>query len=30
VRVFDDRTYFHFSDGWTLWRTGNGPIKELV
>jgi hypothetical protein len=30
VRVFDDRTYFHFSDGLTLWRTGNGPIKELV
>ena len=29
VRRFDNRTYFVFSDGWTLWRTGNGAVKEL-
>lgn len=29
VRKFDTRMYFQFSDGWTLWRTGNGPIREV-
>ncbi len=29
VRTFDLRTYWVFSDGWTLWRTGTGPIAEL-
>jgi hypothetical protein len=28
-KVFDDRKYFTFSDGWTLWRVGTGPITEL-
>jgi hypothetical protein len=29
VRTFEDRTYFVFAGGWTLWRVGNGPITEL-
>ena len=29
VRIFDDRKYFQFSDGWTLWQTGSGSIQEL-
>jgi hypothetical protein len=30
VRNYDTRTYFVFSDGWTLWRPRNGvAVKEL-
>lgn len=29
VRQFDDRMYFAFSDGWVIWRVGNGALQEL-
>ena len=29
VRIFDDRKYFDFSDGWVLWQVGSGALKEL-
>lgn len=29
VRRFDDRLYFIFAGGWTLFRIGNGPVQEM-
>lgn len=29
VRIFDNRKYFDFSDGWVLWQVGSGPLKDL-
>jgi hypothetical protein len=28
-QTFDDRTYYTFADGWTLWKGATGGIKEL-
>ena len=30
VRIFDNRRYLKFSDGWVLWSVGNGAVKELA
>jgi len=29
VRQFDDRKYFQFSDGFTLWNVDDGPVQVL-
>lgn len=29
VRKFGDRTYFVFSDGWTVWKKGTGKLAAL-
>jgi hypothetical protein len=29
VKKIDDRTYYQFGDGWTLYKVGTGGVKEL-
>jgi hypothetical protein len=29
IKKFDDRTYYVFADGWTLWKPATGGVREL-
>jgi hypothetical protein len=29
IKIFDDRTYYRFNDGWVVWKIATGGIKEL-